>query len=207
VEQAANNEEIIQWYYFTGGTVLAQFYLHHRLSEDLDFFTRSEVNNKKIQEFIDTLTKPAGIKNYVIKKISGLFQYTLFYKDGESLKVDFNEYDFPQVERGIVFGKLRVDSMYDIAVNKLESICNRTKARDYVDLYILLSKNIFSMDQLMMRVPEKFGHHWTTPQYIRSFIACREATDYPTMLIPFDKNKMVDFFLKEAKKLESKIFK
>ena len=25
-------------FYFTGGTVLAEYYLHHRLSEDLDFF-------------------------------------------------------------------------------------------------------------------------------------------------------------------------
>lgn len=207
VEQAAKNEEIIRWYYLTGGTALAEFYLHHRLSEDLDFFTTSEVNNQKIQAFIDSIKTPTGIKDYVVKQISGLYQYTLFYDDGESIKADFNEYDYRQVEPGTVFGKLRIDSMYDIAINKLESMCNRTKARDYVDLYMLISQNIFSMEQLMARVPEKFGHRWTIPQYIRAFCAAQEVTDYPTMLVPFDKEEMIDFYLSVAKKLGSKIFK
>ena len=207
MEQAAKNAEITQWYYLTGGTALAEFYLHHRLSEDLDFFTTSEVNNQKIQAFIDSLKAPAGITNYVVKKISGLYQYTLTFSDSESLKVDFNEYDYPQVEQGIVYGKLRIDSMYDIAINKLESMCNRTKARDYVDLYILISQNIFSMEQLMTCVPEKFGHHWTTPQYIRAFFAVQEAKDFPTMLVPFSKEEMIKFYLAQAKKLEPKIFK
>lgn len=207
MEQAAKNGEITRWYYLTGGTALAEFYLHHRLSEDLDFFTTSEVNGQKIQAFIDALKTSAGIKKYVVKKISGLYQFTLFYDDGESLKADFNEYDYPQVEQGTVFGKLRIDSMYDIAINKLESMCNRSKARDYVDLYMLISQDIFSLEQLMIRVPEKFGYNWTIPQYIRAFCAVQEVTDYPTMLVPFDKNKMIDFFLRQAKKLGKKIFK
>ena len=30
-------------YYLAGGTALAEYYLHHRKSEDLDFFTQKEV--------------------------------------------------------------------------------------------------------------------------------------------------------------------
>lgn len=207
MEQAAKNEEITQWYYLTGGTALTEFYLHHRLSEDLDFFTTSEVNNEKINEFIENLKASARIKYYVTKKISGLYQYTLFYSDGDIVKADFNEYDYPQVEQGVKFGKLRIDSMYDIAINKLESMCHRTKARDYVDLYSLISQDIFSMEQLMQRIPEKFGNRWTVPQYIRAFLAVQEAVDYPTMLVPFNKDDMINFYLSEAKKLEPKIFK
>ncbi len=155
MEQAAKNDEIIHWYYLTGGTALAEFYLQHRLSED----------------------------------------------------VDFNEYDYPQIDQGQTYGKLKVDSIYDIAINKLESMCNRTKARDYVDLYLLISQNIFSMEQIMMRVPDKFEHHWTNMQYIRAFFAVQEAIDYPTMLVPFNKEDMIDFYLAQAKKLEPKIFK
>lgn len=47
VEQAAKNDELTRWYYLTGGTALSEFYLHHRLSEDIDFFTRSEVYQVK----------------------------------------------------------------------------------------------------------------------------------------------------------------
>ncbi|MBI3956224.1 nucleotidyl transferase AbiEii/AbiGii toxin family protein [Candidatus Gottesmanbacteria bacterium] len=47
MEQAAKNDELTRWYYLTGGTALSEFYLHHRLSEDIDFFTRSEVYQVK----------------------------------------------------------------------------------------------------------------------------------------------------------------
>ena len=33
-------------FYLTGGTALSAFYLHHRLSEDLDFFTESDVETE-----------------------------------------------------------------------------------------------------------------------------------------------------------------
>ena len=41
-------EYICKNFYFTGGTVLAAFYLSHRLSEDLDFFNERE--EKEIRE-------------------------------------------------------------------------------------------------------------------------------------------------------------
>ena len=36
-------------FYLTGGTALAEFYLHHRYSDDLDFFTRKQ--GRLSQEF------------------------------------------------------------------------------------------------------------------------------------------------------------
>ena len=31
-------------FYLTGGTALSEYYLHHRLSEDLDFFSEQEID-------------------------------------------------------------------------------------------------------------------------------------------------------------------
>ncbi|MEK7458532.1 MAG: nucleotidyl transferase AbiEii/AbiGii toxin family protein, partial [Patescibacteria group bacterium] len=39
LECAAQSSGIVDTFYLTGGTALAEFYLHHRLSEDLDFFS------------------------------------------------------------------------------------------------------------------------------------------------------------------------
>lgn len=36
-----------QEFYLTGGTALSAFYLQHRLSEDLDFFTNNDVAEKE----------------------------------------------------------------------------------------------------------------------------------------------------------------
>ncbi|MBI3342788.1 nucleotidyl transferase AbiEii/AbiGii toxin family protein [Candidatus Gottesmanbacteria bacterium] len=207
MEQAAKNDELTRWYYLTGGTALSEFYLHHRLSEDIDFFTRNQVIQPKVDAFLQDIEKEAGIVRRVWKQISGLYTYSLTYEDGEMIKVDFNEYDFPQVEQGTMVGKLRVDSVYDIAINKLYTMFSRKKARDYVDLFVLLSPGDFSMEQLLSRIPDKFGALPTDLTIMRSFMAAQDLTDYPTMLVPFDRKQMIDFFLSEAKKLEGKIFK
>jgi len=207
LEQAKIDDEITRWYYFTGGTALSEFYLHHRLSEDLDFFTRSQVNDAKIDAIIDHIRLPLEITNVDKHHISGLFMYTLTFADGGVLKVDFNEYDFPVVEQGILFGKLRIDSLYDIAVNKLYTIMGRGKIRDFIDLYFCLEKEGYYLEQLLSRVTDKFGISISDLEIVRHFTKVTDLTDYPTMIVPFNKQKMIDFFLAEAKKLEPKIFK
>jgi len=40
------NPYLTDRFYFTGGTALSYYYLHHRLSEDLDFFSEKEFRVK-----------------------------------------------------------------------------------------------------------------------------------------------------------------
>lgn len=42
----SEQKDITNNFYLSGGTALAEYYLHHRLSEDLDFFTFEEVGIK-----------------------------------------------------------------------------------------------------------------------------------------------------------------
>lgn len=200
-------EEIIGWYTFTGGTALSEVYLQHRLSEDLDFFTRSPVMDHKINAFIDKTKASIGYTSYEKRVYSGLFMYTLTFPDGDRLKLDFNEYDFPPVERGTKLGTLDVDSIFDIAVNKLEAILSRAKSRDFVDLYLAIPVIGCDLGQVRMRLADKFSGIRDDEEVIRHLVKVVDFTDYPIMLVPFDRQKMVDFFLAEAKKLEHKIFK
>ena len=39
LELVQQDKQITSRFYFTGGTTLAEFYLQHRLSEDIDLFT------------------------------------------------------------------------------------------------------------------------------------------------------------------------
>ena len=57
-----NNKNICQYFYLTGGTALAEFYLHHRLSEDLDFFSEEEIDSQIVFAFLKSIQKSAGIK-------------------------------------------------------------------------------------------------------------------------------------------------
>ena len=49
---------LVRDYYWTGGTVLSEFYLQHRDSEDIDLFTEKKVNHQclhvlKLQQYSD----------------------------------------------------------------------------------------------------------------------------------------------------------
>lgn len=48
-------------FYLSGGTALAQYYLYHRLSEDLDFFSLEEVNPLSVQISLKNIQDKAGI--------------------------------------------------------------------------------------------------------------------------------------------------
>lgn len=186
---------------------MSEVYLQHRLSEDLDFFTRSQVMDHKINAFIDELKKVIGYESYEKRVFSGLYMYTLIFSDGDRLKLDFNEYDFPPVEHGTKLGNLAVDSLYDIAINKLESILSRSKSRDFVDLYMMLPVIGCDIDQVRMRLADKFSGIRDDTEVVRHLTKVVDFTDYPTMLVPFNRAKMIDFYLREAKKIGERIFK
>ncbi len=55
---------ICEQFYLTGGTALAEFFLQHRLSEDLDFFSENDFDSSAINVFF-----AKNKKNLKIKKI------------------------------------------------------------------------------------------------------------------------------------------
>ncbi|MBI4990667.1 nucleotidyl transferase AbiEii/AbiGii toxin family protein [Candidatus Gottesmanbacteria bacterium] len=198
--------EINKWFYLTGGTALSEFYLKHRLSEDIDLFSHSQVNDIFIDGFLKKISPKLRISNIKKDHIMGLFIYKLVYSDGESLKIDFNEFEFPQVElNNVKLGNLAVDSFYDIAINKLYTILGRFQTRDFIDLYFILKKKEFILEQLISRTEEKFNTKvdmlYLSSQLLR---VVDLPKSFPKMLKPFKFGKMVDYFKKEAKRLGEK---
>lgn len=209
LECIQNYEEITRWFYLTGGTALSEFYLHHRFSEDIDLFSTSEVNDKTIDKFLDDIRLRLQITSVIKDHISGLFVYKLTFSNGETLKVDFNEYSFEPIEKSTKhFGKLHVDSFYDIAVNKAYTLSGRFKSRDFIDLYFILIRKEFSFEQILSRVPDKFGVQIDAVFYASQLLRAGDLPkDYPPLLVPFEFDDMVKFFVKEAKRLGKKAFK
>lgn len=204
LELASHEEEITRWYYLTGGTALSEFYLHHRLSEDIDLFTTSEVNDNETDKIIKKAASVLKAKDYSKRKISGLFTYQLIFAK-DVLKIDFNNYPFERIETGIKWNNLTIDSYYDIAVNKVNTIVGRLKIRDFIDLYIMLKEDYFSIDQLMSRTEDKFGikvdRFYLSSQFLRIIDLPRA---YPKMLIPFSFDEMAEYYQKIALQLSKK---
>ncbi len=97
---ASKEPYLCKKYYFTGGTPLAAFYLHHRLSEDIDLFTENEVHLPSIRAFVGKVQEKLKLKKIDYRQFLGLHSFQLFFSPKNILKIDFNYYPFPRIEKG-----------------------------------------------------------------------------------------------------------
>lgn len=195
-------------FYFTGGTALAVFYLHHRLSEDLDFFNeKEEVNPLAIKKIIGAFAKKAHLIKIEQRSIFGIHNFFLCFLAGEVLKVDFSFYPFPRIEKGPQFKGISVDSECDIAINKVHTISMQPRARDFIDIYFLVKEKGYAFKDLLAKAKLKFDWHIDPVQLGTQLLKAREVKDYPRMLKKINHKEWQDFFVNEAKKLEKEIFK
>ena len=203
-----NEPQITKRFYFTGGTALAEFYTHHRISYDLDFFTeKEEVNQKVIEAFLKKASPELSIVKIKRSQFLGLFSYILVFENGQELKVDFSYYPFPRIQKGTKYKKLEVDSVYDIAANKLHTIFTQARSRDYLDLYFIMQKYHYPLDKLILDAKAKFDWDIDRLTLASQFIKSKDFDESSMAIVPFDKADMEEFFLKLAKSLETDIFK
>ncbi len=203
----ANDPYITKRFYFTGGTVLSEFYLHHRLSEDFDLFSENEVYLPSVAAFLTKNTSELGIDTLEHRPFMGLHSFLLRLKDGSKFKIDFNFYPYPRIDLGKKYKKLNVDSIYDIAVNKVHTIFMNPRTRDYIDLYMIFRETDFTWKKLISDAKAKFDWHIDPLLLGAKLKKVSQITDLPVMLVEFDRKKMEEFFLREAKKLKREILK
>lgn len=197
--------EMVKTFYLTGGTPLAAFYLHHRYSEDLDFFSEDEVDVAGLNVFFAETKTTLGFSRIDYQASMNRHLFFLDYKSG-TLKMEFTYFPFPRIEVGHREYDIDVDSQIDIAVNKLFTIYQRTKARDYIDLYLLCQQGGYTVADLVKKARIKFDWHIDPIQLGTQFVKSQEAQDVPRMLTPITPQEWRSFFLDEAKKLKSDIF-
>jgi len=207
LEDIASEDYFAKKFYFTGGTALAEFYLQHRFSEDLDFFSgEEEVNINEVTRYIERQREAWGVKKFDTRNVYGLWTFFFNFKDGSDLKVDFNFYPFPRIEKGKIFQKMAIDSTYDMAVNKVHTIAMKPRARDFIDIYFLIKEYSYNFHDLLMQAKAKFDWDITAMQLGSRLLAASEASDYPRMIKPIDHNEWKEFFVEEARKLKKEIF-
>lgn len=193
-------------YYFTGGTPLSAFYLHHRLSEDIDLFSEKEVHLPSINRFIKKAQAKLGVKEVDYRQFLGLHSFQLLFANGTKLKVDFNYYPFLRIERGVAYKNIAVDSVLDIAVNKVHTIAMKPRARDFIDVYFIIRQYKYDMAILLSHAKAKFDWHIDPLQLGSRLLLAADATDFPRMIKPIDHREWKDFFIKESLKLKKDIF-
>lgn len=204
LKEIGQSDFIAQNFYLTGGTALAGFYLHHRYSEDLDFFSEKEFDIVQLDVALKKIKEKLAISkiDYQQAYNRNLF---FFHIGSDIVKTEFTYFPFPRIEQGKSEYGIQIDSLLDIATNKLFSIYQRTRARDYIDLYIIIKEKGYNMGELTKKAKLKFDWHIDAFQLGTQFIKSKEVEDFPRMLAEIHPEEWRNFFLEEAKKLRDDI--
>lgn len=190
------HSKLAKQFYFTGGTALSVFYLKHRESEDLDFFSEEDFSNEPVIDLMSQISQKLNLRYIFNQKYKSRI-FELKNREDTLLKVDFNHYPYKRVEKGTEREGVTIDSLRDIAGNKLLTINQRNTIKDFVDLYFLL-KDHFTIWDLLYVVEAKFRMQLDLFMVSSDFLKVEEFDFLPKMLVPLSNKELSSFFREQA---------
>lgn len=196
-------------FYLAGGTALSEYYLGHRLSFDLDYFTGTENLILPLSYQIETACLKRGLSLKIVRRFS-TFVELLVEKENESLKIDL-ALDSPFRFGSPVLSNegIYINDYPDLRVDKLLAYFGRAEPRDAVDLYFILKKDPFELLlELAAQKDTGFDLYWFSIALNRCENFPDEIERWPVkMLQPFDPRTIKKTFLEWAIKLMDKTTK
>lgn len=149
-------------FYLAGGTALSLFYLNHRESDDLDFFTQ-QFNFERVKDIIDYLAQ--CLKNKITLIAENLSPgkaevmiYNIEFNENTFLKIDFVRDVLPLIKPTNTYDGVKILSVEDIYLRKLYAasglrieldevgrshfVGGRQEAKDLFDIYFLSLEHI-----------------------------------------------------------------
>jgi hypothetical protein len=163
------NLEVLSTYNLVGGTGLS-LKLGHRISIDIDLFSKEKIENELI---INCLSETFQKKFVLISSN----KVGIFCKIN-NIKVDLIHYNFDLINPIEEFENVRIVSSEDIAAMKIQAILGRGVKKDFYDLFELL--NQFSLNEIIQFHKLKYPLQTlniTIPQAITYFEEADESED------------------------------
>ena len=141
-------------WYLTGGTALSRFYLNHRYSDDLDFFSTepawfAESFRETRRELFE---KKPGIEISVDARD---FKRLIVPGEFGNLKLDFVCDRTPRIGQPVLTGSWTIDTVRNMASNKIGTLLGRDEPRDAADLLAITRNRSFSWKDLIDETRQK----------------------------------------------------
>lgn len=131
-----------QRFALTGGAALAGFHLGHRETKDLDLFARPPTDLASAQHALEAAAEQCGA-SLVSLALHPEFRRLLATRGEDTTLIDLVIDRAPQVDpEKVHFGAIRVDSLREIAANKICTLLARCEIRDLVDFVALLDQGV-----------------------------------------------------------------
>ncbi|TSC86073.1 MAG: hypothetical protein G01um101416_723 [Microgenomates group bacterium Gr01-1014_16] len=155
--------------YLAGGTALA-LQIQHRKSVDFDVFINKPVNN------------------YLRLKAKTVFPASVFYVNTtdqisfttpENINVTFFWYIYPPLLSPTTTPSISLASVNDIVADKAYTIGKRAVWRDYVDLFLILKKEIVTLNQIIRLAKQKFTGEFNEALFLEQLSYFKDLTIVP----------------------------
>lgn len=185
---------------FGGGTALAAVHLHHRTSEDVDFFLMRPIDPGEAESVGRELaTASTRVDIEVVGPRTSLL---LRRRSGPVGRIDFAYYPFDPIGRRTRWRGLTIESLIDMTVNKIQAILTRQQPRDFVDLYFLLREGPESdLDRLLDLVRAKFDVGAHPMGLAARLLLVHDVRELPRLIRPVRIRELVQFFESRAHEL------
>jgi predicted nucleotidyltransferase component of viral defense system len=190
-------------FFLTGGTALSAFYLEHRLSLDMDFFTEEEGQVPRVATLLEDLVSKLRGRLEVKRSFRSYLEFFIT-RGEETLRCDF-AMDSPYRLRQKIFKEeygIYVDNVLDISCNKLSALYDRSDPKDFVDVYFI-DREIISFEELLEEARKKhvgLDNYWLAV----SLAKIEDFNILPRMLKPVTLQELKDFFDRKAEWLMEK---
>ncbi|MBX7233514.1 MAG: nucleotidyl transferase AbiEii/AbiGii toxin family protein [Caldilineales bacterium] len=142
--------------YLTGGTATSRGYLHHRFSDDLDFFANDD--SRFVLWTERTIDAFASVPRWQISVSQTEARFARFFIEeaGVQLKIEMVN-DVParvgEISRHPVLGRL--DSPENILANKVTAALDRAAAKDLADIWGFCTRMGLSLEEAIMNAHSK----------------------------------------------------
>ncbi len=175
-------------FYLTGGTALAEFYLGHRLSFDLDFFTAEEPLIVPLSRKLESVASRYELAVSVVRRFTSYVELVFTGKE-DSLRVEL-ALDSPYRLASPLLSEygVWVNNWLDLAVDKVLAYYGRAEPRDAVDLHFIFQREpVQKLLELAAQKDPGFDLYWFAVALHRITEAPDQAEAWPVqMLLPFD---------------------
>lgn len=137
-------------FYMAGGTALS-FLLGHRISYDLDFFSKE--CRLEDHERIAMIEKLKLLGDLTIR----MNQNATLHVTVNHTAISFFHYPYPLIKRLYRWNDITIASMEDIGAMKLSAVIGRGAKKDFIDLYFIAKK--IGLKALFGAASKKFRDH------------------------------------------------
>lgn len=204
VMECVSQEPLLSHFYLTGGTALANYYLFHRLSEDLDFFTSQDIEMIFLHHFAERLKEALRAEQLRFEKLYDRNQFFFsFAGSNKELKVEFTKYPSGQIEPPLHKDNINIDSLRDIAANKLFTILDRFEPKDFIDLFFIFQ--IFDFEQVRRDAESKFETKIDDVFLGGELMKVKRIVALPKMIKDLSLLELNNFFENMIQKLEPQV--